>query len=71
MSDDDPIEITDAALKAANPHWPWKRFRTYQLVRDPRDGRPALKVIRVGRRVFTTRRAMAEFLAARMSGGAK
>lgn len=62
--EDNPIAIKDVGGVEGWRHSP---ARTYQLADDPGDGGPPLATIRIGRRKFTTRRAMAEFLAARMS----
>jgi hypothetical protein len=67
MSDDEtPIAIDE--LETLAPEWArlFPPHKTYRLIKgQPNDGRPPLKAIRIGRRVYVTRRAMREFLAAR------
>lgn len=65
MSEDDtPIPLTK--IQSEVPSWPWSTARSYQIARASNDGRPVLATIRVGKRRFTTRRAIAAYLAARM-----
>lgn len=62
--DDTPISLTE--IQSIVPSWPWTTPRTYQLARASNDGRPVLATIRIGKRRFTTRRAISAYLAARM-----
>ncbi len=69
MPDDEtPIPLPKLREVLGKEIWPYSAPRTYQLARDVGDGRPVLATIRVGkRRLLTTKRAVAEFFAARTS----
>lgn len=68
MSDPEDTPIPLTKIQEHVTTWPWSTARTYQLARDPGDGGPPLATIRVGkRRRMTTRRALSEFLAARVT----
>ncbi len=52
------IPITDAALQAACPGWPFSVWQTQHLIRKGRLG-----CVRVGRRVLVTRDLLERFVA--------
>lgn len=52
------IPLTDAALRAARPDWPYTAWSTGRLIREGRLG-----CVRVGRRVFLTSNLLEAFIA--------
>lgn len=70
MSDPDDELIGIPEIQERVPSWPYSAARTYQIARGIGDGRPELATVRIGKRKLVTRRALAEFLAARMEAPA-